>query len=364
MPKETNFSNFQFIRNFFQRALPNSQVVSLATILLMGTLLIYSLSGLLMPVFASIILAYLLEGPVVKLENLQIPRLMAVCAVFFAFLTALGFIMFILIPIVSEQMVQLVQRIPEMVTSAQTAVMRISEKYPELFSDARIRDITSAVQQELLKYGQNLISDSAQSFAGLVAAIIYFFLVPLMVFFFMKDKKILLNWVDQFLPTERSLTLMVWEEVDLQIANYIRGKFVEILILWAVSFLTFYILNLNYAMLLAVLMGLSVIIPYIGATLVTFPVLGVAIVQWRGSMGDEFMYLLIAYCVIQALDAVVLIPLLFSEAVNLHPIAIIVSILFFGGLWGFWGVFFAIPLATLVKAVLTAWPRIGRVTSA
>jgi putative permease len=63
-----------------------------------------------------------------------------------------------------------------------------------------------------------------------------------------------------------------------------------------------------------------------------------------------------AYLVIQALDGNVLVPLLFSEVVNLHPIAIIVAILVFGGLWGFWGVFFAIPLATLVQAVLKAWP--------
>jgi putative permease len=90
---------------------------------------------------------------------------------------------------------------------------------------------------------------------------------------------------------------------------------------------------------------------------VTFPVLGVAYWQWGVSGGDEFMYVLIAYSIIQAIDGVVLVPLLFSEAVNLHPIAIIVAILFFGGIWGFWGVFFAIPLATLVKAVLTAWPR-------
>jgi putative permease len=69
------------------------------------------------------------------------------------------------------------------------------------------------------------------------------------------------------------------------------------------------------------------------------------------------MYVLIAYTVIQTLDGVVLVPLLFSEAVNLHPVAIIVAILFFGGLWGFWGVFFAIPLATVVKAVIAAWPR-------
>ena len=63
-----------------------------------------------------------------------------------------------------------------------------------------------------------------------------------------------------------------------------------------------------------------------------------------------------AYLMIQALDGNVLVPLLFSEVVNLHPIAIIVAILIFGGLWGFWGVFFAIPLATLVQAVLNAWP--------
>jgi putative permease len=156
------------------------------------------------------------------------------------------------------------------------------------------------------------------------------------------------------------LTVRVWEEVDMQIGNYVRGKFAEVFILWAVSYATYAAMGLNYAMLLAVLMGLQVIIPYVGATLVTFPVLGVAYFQW-GWGGDEFMYVVIAYSIIQALDGVMLVPILFSEAVNLHAVAIIIAILFFGGLWGFWGVFLAIPLATVVKAVLTAWPRIGDV---
>jgi putative permease len=192
---------------------------------------------------------------------------------------------------------------------------------------------------------------------GLVAVIVYLFLVPLMVFFFLKDKQVLLGWFVQFLPKDTSLSLRVWHEVDRQIANYVRGKFLEVFILWAISFVAFWWLGLNYAMLLAVLMGLSVVIPYVGATLVTFPVLAVAYIQWGVGGSDHFMYVFIAYSVIQALDGVILVPLLFSEAVNLHPIAIIVAILFFGGLWGFWGVFFAIPLATLVKAVLMAWPK-------
>jgi len=363
MSKQTNFSNLDFVRDFFHRFLPNSQVVSLAISLFAGSLLIYALSGLLMPVFASVILAYLLEGLVRKLEPVWMPRLIAVHVVFFAFLTALGFILFVLVPVVSEQTVQLVQRIPEMVASAQLKIMQLPELYPDFISQARIRDIMLSFQHELLKHGQNVISGSAESFAGLLAAVIYLFLVPMMVFFFMKDKDVLIAWFAQFLPQDMTLTTRVWQEVDLQIANYIRGKFVEIFILWAASYLTFMMMGLNYAMLLAVLMGLQVVIPYVGATLVTFPVLGAAYAQWGMSDGNEFMYVLIAYSVIQAIDGVVLVPLLFSEAVNLHPIAIIVAILFFGGLWGFWGVFFAIPLATLVKAVLTAWPREGQVSS-
>jgi putative permease len=162
------------------------------------------------------------------------------------------------------------------------------------------------------------------------------------------------------MPKDMLLTKRVWEEVDTQIGNYVRGKFAEVVILWFVSYVTYTALDLNYAMLLAVLMGLSVIIPYVGATLVTFPVLIVAYFQW-GLVGDEFMYVLIAYSIIQALDGVILVPFLFSEAVNLHPVAIIIAILFFGGLWGFWGVFLAIPLATVVKAVLQAWPQLEEV---
>lgn len=97
-------------------------------------------------------------------------------------------------------------------------------------------------------------------------------------------------------------------------------------------------------------------IPYIGAAAVTVPVAIVALFQW--GLTPQFYTLLIAYGIIQALDGNVLVPVLFSEAVNLHPVAIIIAVLVFGGLWGFWGVFFAIPLATLVKAVWKALPSI------
>lgn len=355
MSSTTDYTDFKFLKNWIRRILPNSQALALAIILLVGFLVVYYLSEILMPVFIAIVLAYLLEGIVVKAESLKIPRFPAVLIVYIGFLAAFSYLLFVLMPIIYEQSVQLLNHVPDMVKTAQVEVMRLPEKYPQFISEKKMQGILFSMQNSLLNYSQDLLTVSAASVVGLITAMVYLVLVPMLIFFLLKDKEDLLIWMTQFLPKDRVLSLYVWNEVDEQIGNYVRGKFVEILVLWVASYITFSAMEMKYAMLLAVLMGLQVIIPYVGATLVTFPVLGVAYFQW--GLSDEFLYVLIAYTIIQTIDGVVLVPLLFSEAVNLHPVAIIVAILLFGGLWGFWGVFFAIPLATLVKAVLNAWPK-------
>ena len=107
--------------------------------------------------------------------------------------------------------------------------------------------------------------------------------------------------------------------------------------------------------LLSALVGFSVLVPYLGALAMTVPIAIVAYAQW--GFEAQTVWVLIAYTVLQVIDGNILVPILFSEAVNLHPVAIIAAVLFFGGVWGFWGVFFAIPLATVVHAVINAWPR-------
>ena len=178
--------------------------------------------------------------------------------------------------------------------------------------------------------------------------------VPILVLFMLKDKQQMLRWARRFLPRDISLIGRVWHDMDGQISNYVRGKVVEILIVWTVSFIVYKLLGLNYAVLLGAVTGFSVLVPWVGATLVTIPVAAVAYAQF--GLGPQLAWTLIAYGVLQALDGNVLVPLIFSETNDLHPAAIIVAVMFFGGVWGFWGVFFAIPLATLVNAVIKAWP--------
>jgi putative permease len=175
----------------------------------------------------------------------------------------------------------------------------------------------------------------------------------MMVFFILKDKKELLAGFEKVLPTKRRLITQVSTEMNQQIINYIRGKMVELFIVGLSTYIAFAIMDLRFAAVLGFLVGLSVLIPYIGAAVVTVPVTIVALFQF--GLTPDFYAVMIAYGVIQALDGNLLVPLLFSEAVDLNPVYIIVAVLFFGGLWGFWGVFFAIPLASLVKAVINAW---------
>ncbi|MBC2743853.1 MAG: AI-2E family transporter, partial [Desulfosarcina sp.] len=174
-----------------------------------------------------------------------------------------------------------------------------------------------------------------------------------MVFFLLKDKKMILDWGRRFLPDNMDLTESVWQEANVQVTNYIRGKGWELLIIWGTSYAVFKALGLQFALLISLFVGLSVIIPYIGVTVMGFVMALVAFFQWGWS--GEFASAMITYTVIQILDGNLLAPLLLSGVVNLHPVAIVVAVLLFGGLWGLWGLFFAVPLATLANAVIKAW---------
>ncbi len=345
----------QIVTNWFKRYAADPQVVFLTLALIIGFAVVLIMGDMLAPVFASIVIAYLLEGLVAYLQRWRWPRMPAVVVVYLAFSAFVALVLFGVMPLVSRQVTELVQQLPAMIAAGQKLLMQLPERYPELITTEQIQEIMGNLRNEIAAFGQRVLSWSLASVVGIITILVYAILMPLLVFFFLKDKDLILEWFKGYLPKHRRIAGTVWTEVDRQISNYVRGKFWEILIVWAFTYVTFEALRLNYAMLLSLLVGLSVIVPFIGASVVTIPVVGVAWFQW--GWGPDFAYLTVAYLVVQALDGNVLVPLLFSEVVNLHPVAIIVAVLVFGGLWGFWGVFFAIPLATLVQAILVAWPR-------
>ena len=329
---------------------------SIILVFLIGAILLIFLlfGGMLAPLITAVIIAYLMQGLVslaLKYGLSERFSFVIVYVLFFGiFITMLGF----LLPQVWNQLRRIIDELPNLLNQGQDLLLNLPQSYPNLFSEDQVKQFMDGLGGEIGSFGQTILEYSLASLPNVFSLIIFLVLVPILVFFMMKDKSELLNWVANFLPRNRPLMSAIWKEMDGQIANYIRGKFLEILIVGGVAYFVFSILGLNYALLLSVITGLSVIVPYIGAAVVNVPIAIIAYVQW--GMGGEFWTILIAYNILQLLDGNVLVPIIFSEAVNLHPVAIIAAVLFFGGIWGLAGVFFAIPLATLIKAIINAWP--------
>ena len=346
------------VSNWLQKFFADKQVVQLFVLLILAVIFIVYFGHMLAPAIAAVVIAFLLDGSVNWLIKNGTSKIIAVVSVFLAFITISLITFFALLPPIMGQFVQFFRLLPTMIAVLQDQVMALPEMFPDLVDENQITAIINHIRTEFITVGQNVVEFSIGSIVNLITILVYVVLVPVMVFFFLKDKAEILNWLSGFLPAERQLSAEVWKEVLARTGDYARGKVYEIIIVGVSAWLVYVFLGLQFAAFLAVITGLSVIVPYIGAALVTLPVAFVALFQW--GFGSETLVAIIAYLVLQALDGNVLVPLLFSEVVKLHPNAIILAVLVFGGIWGIWGVFFAIPLATLANAVINAWLARGK----
>ncbi len=338
--------------DWFKRKTENPEAVVLISFIVLTGIIIYGFGQLLAPILIAVVLAYLLEWGVRALERRKLPHLLAVLIVFTGFIGISLWIIFGLLPVIWSQFENLAAEIPNMVSKGQDLLQQLTVRYPDYLTQESIQALTNKVGSQLGSLGNYMLSISFSSIMNIATFLIYMILVPLLVFFFLKDKSILLSWIARYFPKDRGMLNKVAIEVNQQIGNYVSGKLVEIGIVTVATYVVFLSMGINYSLLLAVLVGLSVLIPYIGAAVVTIPVVIIAYLQWGWTA--DFGYLLLAHLLIQGIDGNFIVPLLFSEAVSLHPVAIIGAVLIFGGLWGFWGVFFAIPLATVVKALINA----------
>jgi putative permease len=341
------------IRSWINRYLSNPQILILGFLLLLGFGMVVWLGRMLAPVLAAIIVAYLLEGVVAGLERRRLPRQASVLLVFILFMIALLALLVVVLPLLTRQVGQFIQDLPAMLAKGQALLLQLPDRYPNYITELQVRQITESLSDQTTRLAQKLLSFSVASVKGLIMAVVYLVLVPLMVFFFLKDKRAILDWVKSYLPENRGLARQVWAEVNQQIANYVQGKMLEILIISVLTYVVYKFMGLRFTIIVSLITGLSVLVPYIGVTVVAFPVALIAFFQH--GLSADFVYAVAAYGVIQLFDGNLLAPLLLSRVVNLHPIAVIVAVLVFGGLWGMVGLFFAIPLGTLVHAVLKAW---------
>jgi putative permease len=350
---------FNIVREFFKQRFSNPEAATLLIVIVLGFLSILLFGKILAPILAGLVIAFLCEPVVLMLNHsLRFPRWLAVSVVFLVFIGVVVLGVVILLPMLGKQLSEVIDALPGMMKIFHSYVLSLPERYPEYIHSKIVNDMISGSPIDTTRYtqfGKLFFSYSLSSITNILSAMVYIFLVPLSVLFFLKDKEAMLTWIRGYLPKKPGLLLSVGQSMKVQLGNYVRGKFIEIVIVGLGTYAIFWFFDLNYTVLLSFLVAISVIIPYVGMVLVTIPVVAVGLIQF--GLSDNFFYLMLFYLIFEAFDGNVLVPILFSEAVNLHPIAIIAAVLFFGGIWGFWGLFFAIPLATLVKTLIHAWSQ-------
>lgn len=234
----------------------------------------------------------------------------------------------------------------------------LPDPLPSMFSESTVLSSLTTIRSQLMTAMASLMRTQLMpSVVNALSWLIYLIIVPIFTFLMLANKSALQKRVLTYImPNRQNIIKEFWPSINLQIAGYIRGKIIHIIIIAIANTLAFKLMGLNYGTLLGVGVGLSVVVPYVGAVLIGVPVFLVAILQFGMSM--TLAWVLGVYVLIQLLDSNVLTPMLFSKALNLDAFSILAAILIFGGLWGFWGVFFAIPLATLIKTIISRWPSV------
>lgn len=342
------------LSRWFIRYLSDPEAITILIGLALAVLVLKTMGSILAPLLAGVVIAYMLSGLVKRLDRWHCPHLLSVILVYLFFIGLLILVLLWLLPLLWQQLVNLFSSIPAMVNHGQSLLIKLHQRYPDIVSVGQLNNILSQITSYLANLSQSILAFSLASIMNIVTIVVYLVLVPFLVFFFMRDDHLIIVWATKFLPHKKNVMRKIWDEVNLKIGSYIRGKALELLIVAVVSIIAFEVLGLNYAILLGVLVGVSVVIPYVGIAVVTVPIVIVSLIQW--GFTAEFWYLMLVYVIIVTLDANILVPMLFAEAMNLHPVAIIMAVLIFGSLAGFWGIFFAIPLMTLVNALLKFWP--------
>ena len=345
---------FEQVNKVLKNIFSNEETIIFSLVILLFFLVISFFGSIITPFMISIVVAYLLVGMQKKIQSYDVSANVALIITFSVFIITGAALLIWLVPLLYIQLQAFILDVPNLINNFLEFISGLPAKFPDLVSSEQIAIFFQAVSEEVSAIAQNIVKSSISGIQSAITFLLYIILFPILVYFFLFDRKNIIEGFIKIIPGKREMLTNIWAEMDIQLSNYVRGKTIEIFIVGIAAAIIFVSLGLKYSALLSVLVGLSVIIPFVGAFLVTIPIVVVGLLQF--GLGTEFYLLIGLYLLLQALDGNLLVPIIFSETVKLHPVVIILAVFIFGSMFGFWGVFFSIPIATFIKAVWNAWP--------
>ena len=254
---------FEQVNKVLKNIFSNEETIIFSLAILLFFLVISFFGSILTPFMISIVVAYLLVGMQKKIQSYDVSTNVALIITFSVFIVAGAALLIWLVPLLYIQLQAFILDVPNLINNFLDFISGLPAKFPDLVSSEQISIFFQAVSEEVSVIAQNIVKSSISGIQSAITFLLYIILFPILVYFFLFDRKNIIEGFLKIIPGKREMLTNIWSEMDIQLSNYVRGKTIEIFIVGIAAAIIFASLGLKYSALLSVLVGLSVIIPYV-----------------------------------------------------------------------------------------------------
>ena len=319
-------------------------------------LFVYFLHPILTPFLVAIVLAYMFDPVVDRLERLGLSRTWGTITVFTLFTVILMTLLLVLVPLLAKQLLKLYQLAPQVLDWLQhTAMPWVQAKLGLSDSFWKFDKIKAAITENM---GQAtdivgiVLSQATASSLVLIGLLANLVLIPVVAFYLLRDWNIMMARIRDLLPRSRADQIVsLAKECHDVLGAFVRGQLLVMLALGVIYSAGLMLVGLELGLLIGLMAGLAAIVPYMGFIIGIGAALVAGLFQFGGDL-YPMIGIVVVFMVGQALEGMVLTPLLVGDRIGLHPVAVIFAILAGGELFGFTGVLLALPLAAVIMVLV------------
>ena len=316
--------------------------------------LLYLLGPILTPFVAAGILAYICNPLVQRLSARKVPRTLAVALVMSGFLLLFGLLLLIMLPLLENEISLFVARLPNWLEAARTRLLPQLQRW----LGADLQWDSQALKSLLLSHWQSasgvagkLLPWLGSSGGTIVAILVNLLLIPVAMFYLLRDWDALVAWLDELIPRDwHGKVTEIAAEVDCVLAEFLRGQISVMLLMSAYYVVALWLAGLEFALPIGILAGMLVFVPYLGMIIGLSLATLAAVMQFPDFSGVLLVWA--AFGAGQLLEGMVVTPWLVGDRIGLHPLAVIFALLAFGQVFGFFGLLLALPLSAILLVTL------------
>lgn len=324
-------------------------------LLLATGVLLYLLGPILTPFFFAAILAYICDPLVDRLERRRVPRTLGVILVMLLLGLIATALVLILVPLFEAEVRAFITKLPGYLDAIRTHLVPWLQQRFGLAVELDINALKEAILSNWQSAGGvavRMLPSFTHGGLALVAFLVNLVLVPVVLFYLLRDWDVMIRHIDEMIPRRWHATVSALaRDIDNVLGEFLRGQLSVILIMCVFYVVGLWLVGLDFALPIGLMAGLLVFVPYLGVIIGVVLATLAALLQFQGMGG--LIWVWVVFAIGQVIEGMIITPLLVGDRIGLHPVAVIFALMAFGQLFGFVGILLALP----ISAAILVWLR-------